>query len=266
MSEQEIRDRMAVLNVALDADEFKERGGISWFDLQKWDAKHPEIAARRGAIMSEYDALRKQSEQIRIDEQRAAWRLESLREAGLGEREIALLATAEQKPALVAARQWLASDSDFLLLSGGAGTGKTIAAAVVLSDFRDSEKEPSINFDRKRQLPRGAMMVRAVAGPAIGLFDEASQKKVEQMRGVAFLVIDDMGTEMLTDVWRQNLDDVIDYRYSNKLRTIITTNLTPDAFKERYGARIADRIRHTAKIVLVGADSMRKRNPPPEKP
>jgi DNA replication protein DnaC len=59
------------------------------------------------------------------------------------------------------------------------------------------------------------------------------------------MVIDDLGVEYLdkNGNFLQRLDELIDERYSNYRQTIITTNLNVKAFKERYGERVADRIR-----------------------
>lgn len=265
MQEAEIEKRTTEIYAELNAEEFKTRP--RFFDesaLKRWAAENPELAARYAALHSEREALRLKAGELERVATERKWRLERLRDCGLGEREIGWLVQPHATEALKKAREWLASECDFLLLSGGAGTGKTIASANALADHLDVERQRDggIRWMTERERPCGALFVRASEGQRLGLFDEESQAMVKRMRRVALLVFDDMGTEMLTDVWRQQLDDVIDSRYSNKLRTIITTNLTPQVFKERYGERIADRIRHTAMIVQVGNESMRKRPPP----
>ena len=70
----------------------------------------------------------------------------------------------------------------------------------------------------------------------------------------SLLGIDDMGTEHMTDrgyqlsLW----DDLFDYRHRYRLPTIITTNLHPEQFRERYqhaeyGERIYGRLRENGR-------------------
>lgn len=271
MDETSIRNRIDELHKQLADERFKSRPslfGDSYAPLpvlasrqRAWVDANPELASQHAALSAELEAERQRLEQIARAKADEARRLERLEAVGIGAREIALLEKPKPTEALQRAREWLASDWDFLLLCGGPGAGKTIAAANVVADFLDAEraKEPGFVLPSAGRKPSGAKVVRAAEGQRLGLFDEDSRAAVQQMRRVALLVLDDMGTEMLTDVWRQQLDDVIDARYSDKLRTIVTTNLTPEAFKERYGARIADRIRQTAMVVQLGVESMRKR-------
>jgi len=73
------------------------------------------------------------------------------------------------------------------------------------------------------------------------------------------LVLDDLGTERPSDVWLSLLDELIDRRYGDGQKTILTSNLDVEAFKSRYGERICDRIRHDGVIAGAGAESLRLR-------
>lgn len=61
------------------------------------------------------------------------------------------------------------------------------------------------------------------------------------------LGIDDMGTEPLEvmqyGLVRNPMSELLQYRYENHLLTFITTNLTPKERLEKYGLRIADRMK-----------------------
>ena len=78
------------------------------------------------------------------------------------------------------------------------------------------------------------------------------------------MVIDDLGIEYLdkNGNFLQRLDELLDERYSNFRKTIITTNLNADAFKDRYGERVADRMREGftwgGGFIELADDSMRK--------
>jgi DNA replication protein DnaC len=59
------------------------------------------------------------------------------------------------------------------------------------------------------------------------------------------LVIDDLGVEYgdKSGVWQSRIDALLDARYRDYRKTIITTNLDPKAIAERYGQRVGDRLR-----------------------
>lgn len=58
------------------------------------------------------------------------------------------------------------------------------------------------------------------------------------------LMLDDMGVEaMLSDLTRDFLDTLFYMRHAKSLATIVTTNLSAEAFAARYGERITDRLR-----------------------
>ena len=62
---------------------------------------------------------------------------------------------------------------------------------------------------------------------------------------VPHLVIDDLGVEYLDakGYTQKRFDEILDERYSNFRKTLITTNLNARDFRDRYGTRIFDRIR-----------------------
>ena len=63
---------------------------------------------------------------------------------------------------------------------------------------------------------------------------------------VSVLVIDDLGVEFMDKAghFKSRLDELIDARWGNFRKTIITTNLNAKDFQERYESRVTDRIRH----------------------
>jgi hypothetical protein len=67
-------------------------------------------------------------------------------------------------------------------------------------------------------------------------------------------VLDDLGTEYVTDFSRAELGDLLNQRYNRKLLTIITSN----AWFETLPVRIADRIAEMAEIVYLTAGSYRR--------
>lgn len=144
----------------------------------------------------------------------------------------------------------------FLLLCGPPGVGKSVAVA-----SRCEKVMPSAEF----RVVAGELMIsarvvfaRTVECARFSLFDREDVAKVGAMRTADLLVIDDLDQESYHDTWRATLEDVIDARYQARAATVLTTNLDPDAFKKRYGARIADRIRHGGLVVRCGSESLRR--------
>jgi DNA replication protein DnaC len=68
------------------------------------------------------------------------------------------------------------------------------------------------------------------------------------------LIIDDLGAEKLTDYVIQAWYSIIDYRYSNMLPTVITSNLSVAELAVRFGDRIASRIASGNVLTLRGSD------------
>lgn len=66
-----------------------------------------------------------------------------------------------------------------------------------------------------------------------------------KIRSLPMLAIEDMGREAAETVVYGNVlnpvTDILEYRYSERLFTFVTTNLTPQQIRGKYGDRIADR-------------------------
>lgn len=56
------------------------------------------------------------------------------------------------------------------------------------------------------------------------------------------LVLDDLGAEVLTDTKRERLERILDYRHDFRRPVLITTNIPPAQFSERFGGRLASRV------------------------
>ena len=121
-----------------------------------------------------------------------------------------------------------------LVLSSGKGTGKSTAAAHWLMDYV-KEIHMSGNIKQIRRWWSGTRLARI----------SSYNSEFEKICVLPVLVLDDLGVEFLdkNGNFQQKLDELLDDRYSNFRKTIITTNLNSDDFKERYGERVADRIR-----------------------
>lgn len=208
-----------------------------------WDALERMIANRTPEEEAEIERSRAEyEERKRLDAIAAtrAWLLKS----GVPAKDIGI-AMGEREPseteAMVQMRRWAASDATMLVLSGEKGCGKTTAASWLLG-------QPKA-FGR---------MVTASRLVRVDVYDDAV---VDEFAKSDLLVIDDLGMEFsdAKGFFMAFLDGLIDERYRQCRRTVITTNLPSEPFKARYGERIADRLRECGKFVGLTSKSMRGR-------
>jgi DNA replication protein DnaC len=66
------------------------------------------------------------------------------------------------------------------------------------------------------------------------------EARFEDIRGASLLVMDDFGTHNATGWAQEKLFQIINYRYINKLPTVVTTNLVLDEIESRIRSRLQD--------------------------
>lgn len=128
-----------------------------------------------------------------------------------------------------------------LFLAGVAGNGKT-TSVLAMRDL--------INHCQVRD-PIGSTLFSPYAGiwfmTARELMAQFSlnRKKYEACKETYILAIDDFGTEESIVYEYRNIykpmEDLLSYRYSRMLPTIITSNLPMAAIREKYGDRVSER-------------------------
>lgn len=141
-------------------------------------------------------------------------------------------------------------------LWGSVGAGKTHLA---------------VGFLREALLKRGREAGRFIR--AVDLFKEirdtfnegSAESEMALLREygakVPLLVIDDLGTEKVTEWVEQTLYDLLDRRYGEELETIITSNLDPDRLADHYhnhGTRLVSRIAAMGVVFEVKGEDRRK--------
>ncbi len=128
-----------------------------------------------------------------------------------------------------------------LVLAGDHGTGKTIASIHVMEVRPAQAMRYGGSWGHRHPMFRtGIDLV------SLGLYDNAAVKA--DLAAAPVLVIDDLGREFMDGkgVYLAFMDWILDKRYGSAGLTVLTTNLTGEAFGERYGMRLYDRLRHRA--------------------
>jgi hypothetical protein len=154
-------------------------------------------------------------------------------------------------PAVQAVRRWSESESPrHLVLRGGVGVGKSVAAAtwlLELATLRLDSFPGSAPFERgKMAWVRPDQLVSGV----MHAYDKTA-------RPPAFsFVLDDMGRETKPD-FQEALTAILD---GGDHTMIITTNLTKEQLRQRYDARLVDRMNEACIAFDVPGKSMRKQD------
>lgn len=132
-----------------------------------------------------------------------------------------------------------------LLLFGRPGLGKTHLSAAIAREV--SGKGFSVVYD--------------TAGHVFERFEaqkfgrDEADRDVERVMGCDLLILDDLGTEMLTAFVQSALYQIINGRLLEKKSTIISTNLMPEALGQRYSEQIASRVEGEYQLLpFVGED------------
>ncbi len=203
----------------------------------------PQEARRRAIEARERDS----------DGQGMEWRLQRL---GVPPRAILDLRRLQDTAAMDAARKANAIPGEmcpFLALLGEPGQGKTVAAAWM---FREAARRTCP--DLPTGAPEPLVWVQAATFTRLSAFSSDDEQLLKRLRAARLVVLDDLGDEA-TALGVATAVELCKGREAAGRRTLITSNLTPPAFRARYGDALWDRL-HARGIVegLRGA-SMRKR-------
>lgn len=144
-----------------------------------------------------------------------------------------------QTQASIAALEWERGSGRVLLLRGGVGVGKSVAAAMVAQAsalrYRDS-----ISWHRPADFASAVLHSYSDDAPKLGR---------------DLVVVDDLGRETRTDVG-EALCALID---DTATRMVLTTNLSREEFRERYDVRLIDRLGEVGTAITLKGESRRKK-------
>ena len=139
-----------------------------------------------------------------------------------------------------------------LLLSGGTGLGKTFLSASIARVVSAS----------------GHSVVYDTAGHIFSLFeaqkfgretDEETDGAVSRALGCDLLILDDLGTELMTSFVQSAIYQIVNTRLITGKKTVISTNLRPDEIGRRYGAPVLSRLQGEYQLLLFFGEDIRRR-------
>jgi len=145
---------------------------------------------------------------------------------GIGERQSNSLQVAYNQ-----ARHYAENLNGWLFLQGGPGCGKTHLAAAA-ANYAVGIGVPTLFLT----VPDLLDTLRA----AYDSEDTTFERRFEEVRNAQLLVLDDFGTQHASGWAREKLFQLMNYRYINKLPTIVTSNLMLSEIDERIRSRLAD--------------------------
>lgn len=156
------------------------------------------------------------------------------------------------------------------LYSQTTGTGKTTTAAAILTEWIVRHYIGSVQRNRQAlERPGYFLDVNAwqelyteftrphvpedIAGPA----SREYYRWMQHARVAPFAVLDDIGVRAATDGFRGDLHSVVNYRVTNRLPTVYTSNVAMADLSHVFDARLADRIRDMCGVVAFKGESKR---------
>lgn len=165
-----------------------------------------------------------------------------------------------------AVAEWLVNPngSPFLMLCGLCGNGKT-SLALALRRLIEYLTEKELGYRRGKYVR--VATAKEIADPmksgAYGHQRDSSSQPRIAFANEEMLIVDDLGEEprdvMVYGMVHTPLIDLISERYASRRFTIFTTNLDTDQIREKYGARIYDRLKECCTSIVFSNDSYRGR-------
>lgn len=140
--------------------------------------------------------------------------------------------------------------SSNLLFQGGTGLGKTYLSACIARVVAD--KGYSVCYDSAASALEAFEAQKFARDPESA---EAAAARVRRMLDCDLMILDDLGTEMVTSVTVSALYTLINSRLNAGKKTIISTNCTDEELLRKYTPQICSRIKgEFLRLPFVGRD------------
>ena len=139
---------------------------------------------------------------------------------------------------------------DSILLMGNAGTGKTFVSSCIAN----------------RALERGKSVYYQTAYRLFEMFEEAkfqgnteNADALKYVFDVDLLIIDDLGTEFISQYTCATFFNIINTRLNEKKSTVISTNLSFEGIDEIYSSRTTSRLVGEYTVLHTAGEDLRKK-------
>lgn len=148
---------------------------------------------------------------------------------------------------------WYEPQSPWLVLAGDLGVGKTgLAIGLVKKALASGKSALYRPFVELLSDIRATFRTRDASEP-----DEADL--VGACKSVEVLALDDIGAERCTGWAQERLFEILNHRYNERRRTILTTNLGPADMEEHVGDRIVARINGMGWVYTILGRNLREK-------
>jgi DNA replication protein DnaC len=153
------------------------------------------------------------------------------------------------------------------LFSESPGTGKTTTAAAILNEYIIANYLGSLKRNRQAlQMPAVFLDVNAFQTDynlATMTNDDAAMQAIKttikRVQQAPFAVLDDIGVRSASEAFRAYVHAIINYRTTNALPTVFTSNLPIEDMAQVFDARLYDRMRDMCAVLAFGGESRRGR-------
>jgi len=153
-----------------------------------------------------------------------------------------------------------------MILSGGIGCGKTVAAAKWVLDYTSAREnwkvDRTCNLDDETNGYRYSFRGNAVwvSSAKLARVDHYDASVIAGFANCDRLVIDDLGVEYMDPkgFYLSYINELLNERYDAELATLMTTNCNASDFTERYKGRIVSRVKETGRFFGCGGEDLRK--------
>lgn len=128
-----------------------------------------------------------------------------------------------------ATRAWLEGDTPNLTLVGPPGVGKTHLAEAAVAVL--AGKGRPVAYFTEPQL---------IAWIRRGIQDNSVDLRMDAVSMVEWLVLDDLGMQGVSDFDRGKIDELVNRRWTEGLKTLVTSNLLAKDMPPRIASRLSD--------------------------
>ena len=149
---------------------------------------------------------------------------------------------------LARAKSWAAMHQHteaWLTIQGASGNGKTHLAAAVL---RDAAERYCITSGWVNASEFGSEVMDLAFKGGVGTY-------IRKYTDPLLLVIDDLGVEGMQESVRVAMYRLINTRWEQRKRTIVTTNMSLEDIKIKIGQQVADRLLRTGRFIKFDGES-----------